>query len=305
MLPKLISLKLVAAILVFSVFLGSGIFTPVTQVEASQELTALQAYNRDAAVKWANKNNYNDGRFWGDTQHGRYCTTYVTKAMQVGGIDVPAYTGNVQLAIWLRSHPDYWEFRPKEQLEKGDILFLNNASAIPNSLEISWIDHVVLITTHGKYSAWNAERANKNFSKLSKWKYKKGVHFKVGGDSSIILPTQFLGNPSSRLRDNNGSTDLTVCADNIAGSTVYVLFRRPNGTKNDGTTKWMNWTYSQKAISRCVTFKNLDGAGPLIKGVKYESRAALNQQPKAVWSASNCYDSSNQQGLCNIVRKNQ
>jgi hypothetical protein len=265
---------------------SQGVFTPVVRVQASTGLAASGSYDRKAAVKWAVKNNHNDGRFWGDSAHGRYCTTYVTKAMQAGGIAVPTYTGNVQLANWLQSHPDFWEIRSKDQLEPGDIIFLNNKARIPDNLELSWIDHVVLVTGTGKYSAWNAERVNKNFAKLAKWNYEKGVHFKVGSIIPTVmptmvptvvptnLPTQFLGNPSSTLRDKNGKANLTICADNLAGSTVYVLFRRPNGLKKDGTKKWINLTYSKAATTNCVIFKNMDGPGALAPLARVEPAAA-------------------------------
>ncbi len=111
----------------------------------------------------------------------------------------------------------------------------------------------------------------------------------------VKIPTQFLGNPSSTLRDNNGSADLKVCADNIIGQTVYVVFSRPGKT----------WSYNKKATSRCVSFTNMDGSGPLNGNTLYESRAALNQQPQASWSSRSCYaGNSNQQGLCDTVRKN-
>ena len=86
--------------------------------------------------------------------------------MQAGGIAVPTYTGNVQLANWLQSHPDYWEIRSKNQLELGDIIFLNKNAQIPDNLEISWIDHVVMVTGAGKYSAWNAERVKQELFQI-------------------------------------------------------------------------------------------------------------------------------------------
>jgi hypothetical protein len=110
---------------------------------------------------------------------------------------------------------------------------------------------------------------------------------------------RFLGGPSSSLKDNNGSADLTVCADNIVNRTVYVNFRRP-----DPKTTWKVWTFNKKATSRCVTFKDMDGSGPLNGGTLYESRAALDQQPSTDWSNTSCYaGNSKQQGLCDTVRK--
>jgi len=286
--------------------LSVGVTLPVHPVSADHTSGVVVSYDRSAAVKWALKNNYNDGRLWGDTEHGRYCTTYVTRAMQAGGISIPSFTGNIQLALWLKSNPGSWEIRPKEQLIPGDIIFLNNGAPIPDNLDINWIDHVVLITGNNKYSAWNAEFANRNITKLAKWKYKKGIHFLINADISMndALPTQFLGNVSSVLRDNHGSADLKICADNLPGSTVHVIFQKENGRKKDGTIKWLSWRFSKQAATNCVLFSNLDGKGALAKNTRYISRAALNQQPTITWSAVECYGSSGFQGLCNILRKN-
>lgn len=297
--------KIVMLISIISTLVSSSLLPVSANVQSETIQDVQTAYNRSAAVKWALKNNYNDGRFWGDTTHGRYCTTYVTRAMQAGGMDVPSYTGNVQLANWLRAHPETWEIRAINQLEPGDIIFLNNAGAIPDNLSLSWIDHVVLVTAKGKYSQWNAERANKNFAKLAKWKYEKGIHFKVGVSSTTVdLPTQFIGNPGITLKDNKGKANLTICADNLAGSTVHVLFRWPNGVRKDGTPKWVNLTYSKKAVENCVVFKNIDGPAVLAKGVVYEARAAINRLPDSGWQAGSCLVESNYQGLCKTLRKN-
>jgi hypothetical protein len=298
--------KLTYSIIIVTTLLSSGIVTQVTSVQANHSPAPISAYNRSAAVKWALKNNYNDGRLWGDSEHGRYCTTYVTRAMQAGGISIPSYTGNVQLALWLKSNPGSWEIRPKEQLEPGDIIFLNNAASIPDNLDIKWIDHVVMITGKNKYSAWNAEFANRNISKLAKWKFKKGIHFLVNStvSPSTTPPVQFLGNVTSVLSDNHGSADLKICAGNLPGSTVYVLFQMENGRKKDGSVKWVSRNFSKLATTTCVIFKNLDGKGSLAKNVRYISRAALNQQPNTNWSGADCYESSGNQGLCNILMKN-
>jgi hypothetical protein len=279
------------------VFLLSVIFNGIP----NQSVSAAATYNRDAAVNWANSNNRDDGSRGGEKE-GRWCTTYVTKAMQAGGIDIGVINANNELATWLRAHTDIWEIKPKDQLIKGDILFRSNTKDIPDNLNVDWIDHVVLVTAPGIMSMWNAERMNKKFS-WATYTYEKGIHFKDLVPSTIPtvppvevkIPTQFLGNPSSTLRDNNGSADLKVCADNIIGQTVYVVFSRPGKT----------WSYNKKATSRCVSFTNMDGSGPLNGNTLYESRAALNQQPSPSWSSRSCYaGNSNQQGLCDTVRKN-
>jgi hypothetical protein len=138
-------------------------------------------------------------------------------------------------------------------------------------------------------------KKTKNDAGIQYWHKGTPTNIPVVVPAEVKKPTQFLGNPSSTLRDNNGSADLKVCADNIVGQTIYVVFSRPG----------REWAYNKKATSRCVTFTNMDGSGPLNGNTLYVSRAALNQQPLATWSQTSCYaGNSNQQGLCDTVRKN-
>jgi hypothetical protein len=281
----------------------------------AQTVFAATTYNADAAVAWANSHSISQPDDKDHAKTSGECTTLVTFAMQAGGLPIdpgkdPAhanYTGNNQLANWLRAHHDLWTgTSDKSVLTKGDILFWNHVKPDTNlNTPDGRIEHVVLITGSNTYTQWNPDRINKD---LSWWKdgmatsagvkYIMGVHFITNKiNTPTPVPTQFLGNPSSHLGDNNGSADLKVCADNLPGNTVYVLFTRPGKTFD---------VKPIKATSRCVTFTNMDGSGPLNGNTLYESRAALNRQPDPAWSSTSCYaGNSKQQGLCDTVRKGQ
>lgn len=217
---RVFSLRFILTTFLISLLSGSLLmFTRVEPVEAKPAL-ALPSYNRDAAVKWANGDNYDDGSYHGNDRDYRYCTTYITKAMRAGGIVIPVIHGNGELAKWLREHRDYWEIRPKEQLEKGDILFLNKGKDIPDDLNISSISHSVFITGPGTYSAWNAERKNKKFSWFNGvYKSEKGVHLKTGASPS--QPSVWQNGKSYMIKSAN---DTKLVLDVDGGKTA-------NGTK--------------------------------------------------------------------------
>ncbi len=100
----------------------------------------------------------------------------------------------------------------------------------------------------------------------------------------------------SRLwQDQNwGRANLKVCADNLAGKTVYLDFRR------EGKVFTIP---PQKATSTCVTFWDIDGAGPLNRNTIYFSRMALNQKPNLDWQAPGCSSSTGGQGLCDSLKR--
>jgi hypothetical protein len=58
--------------------------------------------------------------------------------------------------------------------------------------------------------------------------------------------------------------------------------------------------YSQVATSRCITFWDLDGTGPMNTRTTYSSRAALNQQPDPAWPIP-CYGATGGKGLCDSL----
>jgi len=111
--------------------------------------------------------------------------------------------------------------------------------------------------------------------------------------SPTPIPTTFKNGSSSLTQDQSwGRANLKVCADNLNGNTVNVLFNRAG----------RSWTYSQKATSSCVTFWDMDGAGPLNLHTTYYSRAALNQSPDPTWSIP-CFTATGGKGLCDQITR--
>jgi len=98
--------------------------TPATQTQDGSvgERSRRSAYNRTAAVNWAVQNNYNNQGFYGDSQ-GRYCTTYVGKAMNAGGMNTStSWYGNQQFVQWMWNNQEQWEFRAFSELQPGDVV---------------------------------------------------------------------------------------------------------------------------------------------------------------------------------------
>lgn len=106
---------------------------------------------------------------------------------------------------------------------------------------------------------------------------------------------------SSLWQDQSwGRANLTVCADNLNGKTVYArFFRTENGQYNGKVTR--EWKYSKRATSGCVIFWDMDGAGPLLRNTRYFSQAALEQEPNPSWQAPNCAGPTAGQGLCDSI----
>lgn len=118
---------------------------------------------------------------------------------------------------------------------------------------------------------------------------------KASGTTPIpTLPTTFINGTSRLYQDQNWNrVNLTICADNLAGNTVYVDFRRSG----------KEFTVPPKiATSRCVTFYDMDGAGPM-NHTTYFSRAALNQKPDTGWPAPGCASVTGKKGLCDSITR--
>jgi len=106
-------------------------------------------------------------------------------------------------------------------------------------------------------------------------------------------PTVFDGNVQSRLFVDRGGEriNLEVCADTLPGQSVSAQLSRSGKTWD---------VLTQRAAGRCVTFWDMDGAGPLLSGRTYRSRAALNQSPDPGWPVP-CFNASGKQGLCDEI----
>lgn len=168
------SLLIVLAILTFI----SLIWSSHTVVFAQ-----INTYDRAAVVSWALQNNRNDGKFYGDSE-GRYCTTYVGRALRAGGLNVPTnWIGNHQIVRWMLDNPLAWDIRPLDQLIPGDfVLYSNNSNVVtdwsyidPSSKGSLW-SHVALVIAPQKVAAWNAERYGSGID--YGYKYSLGVHIR-------------------------------------------------------------------------------------------------------------------------------
>jgi len=223
---------------------------------------AAVMYNRDAAVKWALANNYNDGPDGKTPKHpNRPCTTYVTKALRAGGIpDLPVISNNVVLSEWLASHPSYWEVRPLNQLENGDFIFMDKT--LPITIPASrkkpndHIDHVVFVTGAGVASQWNSEMLNKPFSWWNSFSYKLGIHILTN-----VQPKSFNGNwylnPNNAASDNTNliafqygmSGDIPIVGDwNGDGIKTAGIFRPSNAT-------WVLTNTNSADLTNLVSFQ--------------------------------------------------
>lgn len=122
------------------------------------------------------------------------------------------------------------------------------------------------------------------------------VTFPSGG-----APTRFSSDATSSLSVSSDGQQvrLTVCANNIVGQSVRVRLSRPAV----GSVPAKAWSYTARPGSRCTTFADMEGAGAVMRGVTYTSRAALNQSPSTSWPASGCYAATGGQGLCDQVRR--
>ncbi len=110
-----------------------------------------------------------------------------------------------------------------------------------------------------------------------------------------LKPIVFKNGVSTIWQDQNwGRINLTVCANNLKGNTVNVLFGRA-GKPDFGVPP-------QTATSNCVTFWNMDGSGPALRNTTYYSRAALNQKPDPNWPIP-CAVATGGQGLCDKISR--
>lgn len=111
-----------------------------------------------------------------------------------------------------------------------------------------------------------------------------------GGSTPPPRPTRFSSDARSRLFFDRGGDriNLEVCANNIRGQNVTVRMTRPGRDFGNVT---------RRASSRCLTFYDLDGAGPVFRNTTYTTRAALNRAPSTSWPVP-CARATNLAGLC-------
>lgn len=145
--------------------------------------TTPSFYNRPLAVKWAKENN-SDCHCYRGKSDGRYCTTYVGRALHAGGLNTSTnWTGNRQIVRWMLDNPDAWEDRPLNQLVEGDFVLYSRYDHAPGNW--SYLDpkggwslwgHSAFVIAPGRVAAWNAEYKNVSITAFTSLPYHKGVH---------------------------------------------------------------------------------------------------------------------------------
>jgi hypothetical protein len=202
------------------------------------------SYNRSAAVAWASQNNYKDSSFRGSTQ-GRWCTTYVARALNAGGLNTStAWTGNGRLVRWMLDNPAAWEERPLNELIEGDFVLYSQYSFAPDRWSYidptggwSWWGHSALVISTGRVAAWNAEQYNLGIRDYTSLPYRKGVHILTSDPQSgtyqdqgslayMVTQTRDPGGVEHRWKlTANASTDTPVLFDlkPVSGNLTYRL----------------------------------------------------------------------------------
>lgn len=100
---------------------------------------------------------------------------------------------------------------------------------------------------------------------------------------------------------NTNAVNLQVCADNLAGKTVYAQMWRAAANGYPAHT----WNYSQFAPGNCVTFSDMDGAGGTFAGVHYYTVAAIEPigSDEAAQQRTACYAATGHTRLCDRVSR--
>lgn len=110
----------------------------------------------------------------------------------------------------------------------------------------------------------------------------------AGANTEPRIP--FSSNANAKLFFDQGDqrANLQVCADNIAGKSLFVKFWREG--------RWFT-PRSEVAQGNCHTFWDLDEAGAVLKDRPYRAWVSIGNWPDTNWQAG-CFASSGQEGLC-------
>ena len=115
------------------------------------------------------------------------------------------------------------------------------------------------------------------------------------GGPGICTPLAFSTNAHARQYFdrgngslNNESLNLEVCADNLAGHTLYVKSWRISGFLPG---------QSAQAVGNCYTFLNLDGNGAAFTDVPYKTWVSMGDWPDENWGTP-CLESTSRLGMC-------
>ena len=224
---------------------------------------------------------------------GCWCTDYVARAF--GGLtgfpDAKDWNGYLQKLGWVEVGPEIGSVAVLQTTFPG----ANKNSGHVGIVEAYSNGKITLRQNHNGTTASSGDVTEYGCTNITNMPWgtsiigRTDIRFWKPGS----IPTTFKNGSSSLTQDQSwGRANLKVCADNLNGNTVFVLFNR------DGRS----WNYSQKATSNCVTFWDMDGAGPLNLHTTYYSRAALNQSPNPAWSIP-CYTATSGKGLCDQITR--
>ena len=122
-------------------------------------------------------------------------------------------------------------------------------------------------------------------------------------NGTVTPPPQELvfSNGSSSLSITQSAVNLSVCADNLSGKTVYAtLYRGSVGSESP-----RQWSLQKTASSNCTTFSDMDGAGDTYAGVTYYTVASLNpiSDTDAQSGRTACYSTTGGKQLCDAIQR--
>lgn len=213
----------------------------ITPVQASPAYYV--SYDRSAAVAWASSDNYRNASFHGSDM-GRYCTTYVGRALFAGGLNTSqSWYGNQQIVQWMLNNPNSWEDRSLDQLVAGDfVLYSNSPSAPANWAYIdpnggwSMWNHVALVIAPNRIAAWNAEYYDVDINIYYSLPYHKGVHIldtpppppAYVDQGSMTFGTTYERTPNGqqhrwKLTASSGNQPLLFDVRPVSGNLTYQL----------------------------------------------------------------------------------
>ena len=112
---------------------------------------------------------------------------------------------------------------------------------------------------------------------------------------------KIFSNGSSSLTITQSAVNLTVCADNLSGQTVYAtLYRNAVGSEPAKT-----WSLQRTASSNCTTFSDMDGTGDTYANVTYYTVASLNpiSASDAADQRTACYSATGGEQLCDAIQR--
>jgi len=219
--------RLIPFLVVLSLVLAVALIAP-------PKAQAAVTYDRAAAIAWAQANNRNDQQFYGYSQ-GRWCTNYIARALNAGGLNVPtSWIGNNQIISWMLNNPNDWEFRPLDQLIGGDIVLYSDQPEAPSdwahffSNGASRWGHSALVIAPGRVGAWNAEYWDLPIGYVTTMPYRLGVHIK---DESGPPPTDYqhqgsLSYGATQVRNLNGEHRWHIRVQSNHAPIMFDLGRR-------------------------------------------------------------------------------